>query len=772
MRQILFALSILLFSSVSAQDVYEYSSDLTKIENDAITVSLTPPRIEQKEIVFTFPKIIPGTYSIADYGKFISDVKAVDKAGKALPVKKLNDNQWRIGNATRIATISYKVDDIFDATQKHKIYPMAATNFEDGKNLVLNLPGVFGFIEGKRNNKFRFTFRKPALMYASTSLKPVSSDSNSDVFEVPNVDQLYDYPILYSAPDTASVQVGNCNVLVSVYSPNKAFNAKQIAGWMNDLLDATLQYLGGKLPADKYAFIFYFKDPTAQHAFPAGLGGALEHTTSSFYYLPEGQVEQLKNGIVDICSHEFFHIITPLTIASKEVKEFNFNEAVLSKHLWLYEGVTEYSAHHVQAKYGLNSAQQFLDKLSGKITTSRTAFKDDLAFTEMSVNSAGKHADQFGNVYQKGALISACIDLYLLHLSNGRYGLRNLTYDLGVRFGKKRYFNDDELFDEIADLSYPQIAEFLRKYVASPTPIPYDEYFKLAGIAFTPKSEKKVLSMGNISLAPNARGVIAIQPPFKPNEFGKKLGYKEGDEIYAFNGESVDAGTLNQTIATLKATLKEGDMLRVKVGRKSGADKIDTIELSAPIALITQTDVNKLEFVQDPTEQQKLVRDAWLKPPSAISSKPTPKANAADVQSVDAIMKAIYEVISGPAGKRDWNRFMSLFTPDAKLGAIAKDGTGQAKFFSFSAEQYQKQNAPFLEQSGFFEEELRRKQSQFGNVANILSSYQYRLSPGGKVEQRGLNFFTLIKTDGRWWISHLVWQDEEKDLPLPSEWVK
>ena len=426
----------LLSSFTSFAQVYKYAVDLNKLENDRLKVELIAPQVKQPTAVFSLPKIIPGTYSIADYGKFISEVKAFDKLGKALPVSRINENQWKIGNASRMYKLTYVVDDIFDASQKHNIYPMAATNFEEGKNYSLNMPGVFGFFEGLRNLPFQITLEKPAQFYASTALEPIQAAATRDVFEVRSADELYDYPIMYTIPDTASVQVGNCKVLVSVYSPNRQIHAAQIAEWMSNLLDGARQYLGGKLPADKYAFIYYFRDPKEKQSFPIGLGGALEHTTSSYYYLAEAPAEQLKDGIVDMSSHEFFHIVTPLTIASREVKEFNFNKAVMSRHLWLYEGVTEYTAHHVQVKYGLNSVRQFLDKLSGKITVSRSYYNDSLSFTELSVHSTDKWAKEYGNVYQKGALIAACLDLYLLHLSNGYYNLRNLTQDLGVRFGK------------------------------------------------------------------------------------------------------------------------------------------------------------------------------------------------------------------------------------------------------------------------------------------------------------------------------------------------
>src|SRR5829696_5980938 len=142
---------LLLFSTAYGQERYEYSADLNKLTDDALMVTLKTPQVRTATAIFSFPKIIPGTYSIADYGKFISEVKAFDKNGKALAVTKLNENQWKVAQAASLSKITYRVDDIYDASQKHNIYPMAATNFEEGKNIVLNTPGIFGFIEGLRS---------------------------------------------------------------------------------------------------------------------------------------------------------------------------------------------------------------------------------------------------------------------------------------------------------------------------------------------------------------------------------------------------------------------------------------------------------------------------------------------------------------------------------------------------------------------------------------------------------------------------------------------
>lgn len=762
---------LLLTGYAGAQDSYRYSVNLNQATNDQLQVELLTPKVKGASAVFSFPKIIPGTYSISDYGKFVSNVKAFTKAGATLPVSKAGENQWRINGAANLHRITYTVEDIFDTKKQHNVYPMAATDFEEGKAFVLHTPGVFGFIHGMNKMPFEVTVQKPQAFYGATALTPVSTTPTQDVFRTRNLDELYDAPIMYTRPDTATVQVGNASVLVSVYSPTNKLHAKEIAGWMSELLHATKNYLGGRLPTDRYAFLYYFHKPDAGHSFPAGLGGALEHTSSSFYYMPEMAPEQAKDVLVDISSHEFFHIITPLTIASREVKEFNFNETVLSKHLWLYEGVTEYTSHHVQVKYGLNTVPQFLNKLSQKITSSRTQYNDTLSFTRMSKESAGRYKDEYGNVYEKGALIAAVLDVYLLHLSDGTYGLRNLTYDLGIRYGRERYFNDDELFDEIGKLTYPEIKTFLVKHVEGGEPIPYDYYFGLAGVKFSPVTETKIISFGGINPGVNEKGQLIVGAQSKLNDFGKKIGYQVGDEIYAFNGAAVRNETFFKVVDSLKKVLKEGEPFEVSIGRAGAGGKVESLTLKGSVTMVTVTEQNKLEVMPSPTKKQESVRQAWLttrKPETAT----TYSADPADVATLDAAVKTVYQVITGPAGVRNWERFHSLFLPDAKMGAIVPKQTGGTAFRSFTPADYQKNNGPFFLQSGFYEEELGRNVTQFGNLAHVQSAYQYRLSPEGKVKVRGVNYITLVRAEDRWWIAELVWQEEGKDNPIPAGLLK
>lgn len=595
-------------ATTNAQDIYRYSVDLTKVENDQLTVELITPSINKKEILFHFPKIVPGTYMNSNYGKYVHNLEAFTKSGKKLDVKKVSDNSWEIKKADEIHRIKYNVEDTWDTEIQNKVYTMCGTNFEAGKNFVLNTPGIFGHFNDMKKLPYEITFTKPAGFYGATGLKPVSTTNTQDIFRSKNTDELYDSPFMFSLPDTASVKVGNADVLVAIYSPRKLVSAKFMAEKMHSLLMATKDYLMGKLPVDKYAFIWYFNGEQK----PLTSTGAWEHSYSSFYSVEEQPQEEAMASWVDIASHEFFHIVTPLTISSREVKEFNYYETNLSKHVWLYEGSTEYYSHHVQVWGGLITPEQFLETLAQKINFSRSYYKDNLSFTELSTESAGKHADQYGNVYMKGALISACLDLYLLHLSGNMYGFKDLKQDLGVKYGKDKFFEDAVLFDEIEQLTYPEIKEFLIRHVQNGEPIPYEKYFALAGVTYIPKEIERGFTLGGMDISVNAEGKLVLSNTTKMNDFGKKMGYKDGDEWVSLNGEEITPGNANSLIQKFYSSSKEGDKVSVVVNRKNSEGKMETVTLSAPAMMIDKPKLHQLRFDPKARAEQLRLRSVWL----------------------------------------------------------------------------------------------------------------------------------------------------------------
>lgn len=159
--------------------------------------------------------------------------------------------------------------------------------------------------------------------------------------------------------------------------------------------------------------------------------------------------------------------------------------------------------------------------------------------------------------------------------------------------------------------------------------------------------------------------------------------------------------------------------------------------------------------------------------PNSIAAHPDwPKANPADVRSVDAILAALYDVISGPAHQpRDWNRFRSLFIPDARLIPTRHSKTdNSADVAPYTPEQYQERATPLLEQ-GFFERGIHNTTESFGDIVHVFSTYESRKTKDGAPFQRGINSIQLLKDGNRYWIVTILWDGESPANPIPPKYL-
>jgi len=168
----------------------------------------------------------------------------------------------------------------------------------------------------------------------------------------------------------------------------------------------------------------------------------------------------------------------------------------------------------------------------------------------------------------------------------------------------------------------------------------------------------------------------------------------------------------------------------------------------------------------------------WAQSPSTSApaqARATIQAKEGDVRSIDSILAATYDVISGPAGKkRDWDRFHSLFYPGARLIPTGKrPNETEVRARVLSPDDYVERSAPFLEKEGFFERGVSNKVEQFGNIAQVFSTYESRHNAGDDQPfQRGINSFQLVNDGKRWWIMTIMWQAETPENPIPPEYLR
>ena len=150
------------------------------------------------------------------------------------------------------------------------------------------------------------------------------------------------------------------------------------------------------------------------------------------------------------------------------------------------------------------------------------------------------------------------------------------------------------------------------------------------------------------------------------------------------------------------------------------------------------------------------------------------KANLKDVESIDSIVNAAYEILSGNAGvKRDWDRFRTLYHPQARMIPTGKRANGEVGTRIMNIEEYIENAAPFLEKEGFFEKEIAKKIERFGNVAHCFSTYEsFHKATDKKPFSRGINSIQLLFEENRWWIMNVFWDSETEEKPIPKKYLK
>lgn len=583
--------------------------DLNNVKEDKVMVVVTSPKISLDEVTYSVPKIVPGTYSIDDYGKYIEDFKAFDSKGTLLSSTKTDENTWNIKNAKTLAKITYLVNDTFD-TEKGSgfgntdIFSPAGTNIDAGKNFMLNMHGFVGYFQDKKDLPYTVSISHPETLWGATSMTDMDASTTNDLFTTSRYAELVENPIMYTKPDYTTFTVDGMEILIGVYSPSGKVTAESITPEMKTMMTAQKTFLGKINATKKYSVLLYLSSltPTDAKGF-----GALEHPTATTVVLPEMMPKaELVKSMQDVVSHEFFHIVTPLSIHSKEIHYFDYNTPKMSQHLWMYEGVTEYFANLFQINQGLITEEEFYTRMSEKIEHAN-AMNDIMPFTTMSANVLTEpYKEQYLNVYEKGALIGMCLDIIIREKSNGQRGILDLMQKLSTEYGAAKPFNDEELFAKITSLTYPEVGTFLTTYVSGATPIPYETYLSKVGVT---KSLKQV--PGNVFLKGQSPYItvdqktkeIIVIPAIELNDFYKNLGIKGGDILVSINDQSYSLDNIYEMI-TISQTWKENDAISIKI-KRDGKEQVIKGKVKLPY--------EEKEGLNATDTTKTTLKEAWLK---------------------------------------------------------------------------------------------------------------------------------------------------------------
>ncbi|RCL72119.1 MAG: peptidase M61 [Flavobacteriales bacterium] len=597
-------------------NIIETYIDLNAVDNDQLVVSLNPGSFPKGEVTFYMPSVIPGTYEYTDFGRFVSNFKAFDKNNQLIDVVKEGKNTWKIAEGKKLDRVSYVIDDTFDSPEGKKIYPMGGTKIEKDEVFLLNLHGFVGYFKGGKEWSYRVTIDSPADLVPFSSLESVSHTATQDVFLAGRYFNIIDDPILYTNDDSISFSLEDIEVNLAVYSPTGAHKAADFKETIETMMQAQKRFLGDANATKSYDILLLLMSMEELQQF-GGVQGALEHHTSTTVVFYEGiDTESLKEYLVDVVSHEFFHTLTPLNVHSEQIHYFNYNEGIMSQHLWMYEGTTEYFANLFQVQQELIDENDFYGRMSDKISSAKR-YDDTMPFTVMSTNIVEEpYQSNYQNVYYKGALINMCLDIIIREQSGGARGFLDVMQALAKKYGVDTPFTDDKLFDEIIAMTYPEVGDFIKTYIQGETPIPYTEFLEKAGVTIS-ETDQELPSI--IMVAP--------QQPFiapQPNEAGTRdlvvtglnnrlseIGFQEGDLLRVFNGEEIPAltqenmGALNNLFGTSFGWTADQEVT-FEVERAG-----TPVTLSGTVG-VAITPAKGISAMENATPAQMALRNVWL----------------------------------------------------------------------------------------------------------------------------------------------------------------
>ncbi len=586
------------------------SIDLVNVVDDRVKVSVDPGAFTTDNVTFFIPKTVPGTYSEDNYGKYIQNFKAYDYKGKELSFSKSDDNTWNISNGKALDKVTYEVNDTYDTEGEvqEAVFSPAGTNILKGENFMLNLHGFIGYFDGLKEVPYEIAISAPSNLSSTTSLTKKSGTNGVDTFVAGRYFEVIDNPIMYAKATVESFEISGITVNLVIYSPNQIYTASDLRERMQTMMEAQKSFLGEVNSTKQYNIILYLSTLGEEDA--SGFG-ALEHHTSTVVVLPEQMpLDRLEQAMVDVVSHEFFHIVTPLSVHSKEIQFFDFNDPKMSDHLWMYEGTTEYFANLFQIQQGLIDEADFYTRIMDKINNAKR-YDDNMSFTEMSKNILmAPYKENYANVYEKGTLINMALDITLRDLSKGEKGVLWLLKELSKKYGDQVPFEDNELIGEITAMTYPEVGEFFETHVIGNTPIDYPAYLSKVGLTITDVTQESGYFLNGdipyIDVDGNNDNAIFIREGITLNSFFINLGAKGGDVIKRIDGVDISLETIRPIIGESFgwSADKEIQMIVARDGEE--------ITLSGTVGT-PMVELETIVPMENATAEQEALRNVWMK---------------------------------------------------------------------------------------------------------------------------------------------------------------
>jgi len=577
--------ALLFVPGLSAQSPIGYTVLLSSPEQHLVQVQIDlPPGPTTRELQLP---VWNALYQVRDFSQFVDWVRAKDRSGKALAVRKLNNSLWQIDAGQDGASVEYQI--YVDSPG-----PFGAQL--NSHHAFLNLAQVLMYPVDARNTPVALLFSNlPSQWRAAMPLPPPDFKFHAD-----NYDQLVDSPVEIGEFQEKDFDEAGAHFRVIIDADPADYDADKIIASLHKIVAAATSWMNDR-PFDSYTFFYHFPRGPA--------GGGMEHAYSTAIEINAGSIKQSLYPFNAVTAHEFFHLWNVKRIRPQTLEPIDYTKANYTRALWFSEGVTSTAEGIIQLRAGLIDEKQYLNNLAGDITELERrpahltqSAEDSSLDAWLEGFSYYRRPDRSVSYYNKGNLLGIMLDLAVRDASHGQACLRDLMQWMNANYAKKhRYFDDSNGVREAAEaVSHADLGWFFTKYVSGTEEIPWNDFLRSAGL--------RVDSVANTVPDPgfvasrNFDGPMSVVAVTAGSE-AEHAGLRVGDTITELQGKPAGEESAQQL-----ARFSAGDTVIVKARSRRGPER----ELKWKVAGRAET-VYEVKDLDQITPEQRARRAAWLK---------------------------------------------------------------------------------------------------------------------------------------------------------------
>jgi predicted metalloprotease with PDZ domain len=536
-------------------------------------------------------------YQVRDFAQYVNWVRAQDRAGRPLRVRKLDKSRWQVAGAEDGAVVEYQiyVDSFGPFGAQHTSH-----------HAFFNLAQILMYPVDARNRPMIVAFSQvPAGWQIATPL-PSSRDNR---FSAENYDRLVDSPVEIGEFKESDFEESGGQYRVVIDAESTDYDREKIEGMLHKITAAATSWMADR-PFDTYTFLYHFPRGPA--------GGGMEHSDSTAIDVNADVLSRSPDVLSSVTAHEFFHLWNVKRIRPQTLEPVDYTKENYTRALWFSEGCTSTAADFIQLRSGLMDERHFERAVASGIAelerrpAHRTQSAEESSLDAWLEGYAYyRRPERSISYYNKGELLGIVLDLAVREASHGQASLREVFQWMNQHYAKKGlFFPDSDGVREAAEaVSQADLSWFFSKYVSGTDEIPWNDFFRGVGLHLV--QAKATTADAGFVASRNFDGPMTVGAVTAGSE-AERAGLLSGDTVLAINGNPP-----GQEFSEEATGLAAGDTITLKVRSRRGGEH----ELKWKVGAREEISY-ELKDVDSVSPEQQARRSAWLKGEAQTSPAP------------------------------------------------------------------------------------------------------------------------------------------------------